>query len=68
MPTTAPPSGAQDFRVRDTSGKEILQINGANINVGGMVMDKLYFKNSADVEFCSVEFCPHSGDFGCSTV
>ena len=45
----------QDFRVRDTSGKEVIQINGANINVGGMVMDKLYFKNSAEVEFCSVE-------------
>jgi uncharacterized protein YxjI len=45
----------EDFRVRDTSGKEVIQINGANINVAGMVLDKLYFKSSAGVEFCSVE-------------
>lgn len=41
--------------MRDTSGKEVIQINGANINVAGMVLDKLYFKNSAGAEFCSVE-------------
>ena len=41
--------------MRDTSGKEVIQINGANINVAGMVLDKLYFKSSAGVEFCSVE-------------
>ena len=50
-----PHDAAQDFRVRDTSGKEVIQINGANINVAGMVLDKLYFKSSAGVEFCSVE-------------
>ena len=37
-----PHDAAQDFRVRDTSGKEVIQINGANINVAGMVLDKLY--------------------------
>ena len=45
----------EDFRVRDTAGKEIITIAGGNINLGGVVIDKLYFKDSAGEQFCSVE-------------
>ena len=45
----------EDFMVRDVAGNTILQIEGANINLGGMVIDKLGFKDGAGVKFCSVE-------------
>jgi len=35
----------EDFRVRDQSGTEIIEIDGGNINIGGWVLDKLKFKS-----------------------
>ena len=35
--------------------QEVLQIEGFNVNVGGMVVDKLGFKDSSGTKFCSVE-------------
>ena len=46
----------EDFRVRDLDGTEIIAIDGGNINLGGWVLDKLAFKETATGEkFCSVE-------------
>lgn len=45
----------EDFKVRDTSGEEVVQIQGSNVNIGGLVVDKLYFKDHEGAEFCSVE-------------
>lgn len=47
----------EDFRVRDASGREVITISGANLNIGGAVLDKLYFKptDSAAGEEFSVE-------------
>eukprot|EP00746_Dinoflagellata_sp_MGD_P087842 gnl/MRDRNA2_/MRDRNA2_34811_c0_seq2.p1 gnl/MRDRNA2_/MRDRNA2_34811_c0~~gnl/MRDRNA2_/MRDRNA2_34811_c0_seq2.p1 ORF type:complete len:249 (+),score=64.59 gnl/MRDRNA2_/MRDRNA2_34811_c0_seq2:52-798(+) len=45
----------EDFRVRDIMGEDILQIEGRNINLGGLVIDKLYFKDSSGQVFMSVE-------------
>ena len=45
----------EDFSVRNIAGDEVIKIEGANINIGGMVVDKLGFKDSAGVKFCSVE-------------
>jgi len=45
----------EDFRVRDTTGEEVIQVNGGNINLGGMVIDKLAFKDHNGKKFCSVE-------------
>ena len=46
----------EDFRVRDLEGNEIITIDGGNINLGGFVLDKLAFKETATgKKFCSVE-------------
>ena len=44
-----------DFRVRDIEGNEVIIIDGANINLGGWVLDKLAFKDADGKKFCSVE-------------
>ena len=46
----------EDFKVKDLSGNDVLYIDGANINLGGWVLDKLGFKDAASGQkFCSVE-------------
>ena len=45
----------EDFSVKDTAGDEVIKIEGANVNIGGMVIDKLGFKDAAGRKFCSVE-------------
>eukprot|EP00316_Scyphosphaera_apsteinii_P013216 CAMPEP_0119310306 /NCGR_PEP_ID=MMETSP1333-20130426/18742_1 /TAXON_ID=418940 /ORGANISM="Scyphosphaera apsteinii, Strain RCC1455" /LENGTH=210 /DNA_ID=CAMNT_0007314467 /DNA_START=113 /DNA_END=745 /DNA_ORIENTATION=- len=45
----------EDFCVRDIHGDTVMQIDGANVNVGGWVLDKLGFKDSSGHKFCSVE-------------
>jgi len=46
----------EDFGVRDTEGNTVIQIEGANINLGGMVVDKLGFKDGeTGTKFISVE-------------
>jgi uncharacterized protein YxjI len=45
----------EDFRVRDIAGNDIIIIDGGNVNLGGWVLDKLAFKDSAGKKFCSVE-------------
>ena len=37
----------EDFRVKDLEGNEIITIDGGNINLGGWVLDKLAFKETA---------------------
>ena len=46
----------EDFRVRDTSNAVVMEIDGKNVNIGGYVLDKLFFKDceSGEVAF-SVE-------------
>jgi uncharacterized protein YxjI len=41
--------------VRDTAGDVVIQVEGGNINLGGLVIDKLGFKDAAGAKFCSVE-------------
>jgi len=41
--------------VRDVTGDEVLRIEGGNINLGGLVVDKLGFKDAEGTKFCSVE-------------
>ena len=36
-------------------GHTILKIDGNNVNLGGLVIDKLYFKDEHDKKFMSVE-------------
>jgi len=45
----------EDFSVKDLSGNEVLKIEGFNVNIGGMVVDKLGFKDATGTKFCSVE-------------
>ena len=46
----------EDFRVKDLDGTEIITIDGGNIHIGGWVLDKLAFKETATGnKFCSVE-------------
>ena len=45
----------EDFSVRDTEGNTVIQIEGANLNLGGMVIDKLGFKDEEGAKFMSVE-------------
>mmetsp|Transcript_14808 Transcript_14808/g.32111 ORF Transcript_14808/g.32111 Transcript_14808/m.32111 type:complete len:254 (-) Transcript_14808:241-1002(-) len=45
----------EDFRVRDIAGETVMQIDGANINLGGWVVDKLGFRDAHGAKFCSVE-------------
>ena len=45
----------EDFKVRDVTGGVVMQIEGGNINLGGMVIDKLGFKDASGTKFCSVE-------------
>jgi len=45
----------EDFRVRDVSGEEVMIVEGFNVNIGGMVVDKLGFKDKEGNQFCSVE-------------
>jgi uncharacterized protein YxjI len=45
----------EDFRVRDVAGREVITVEGANINLGGFVLDKLGMKDAAGKKFCSVE-------------
>ena len=40
----------EDFRVKNTDGDEVLRIDGGNINLGGLVIDKLAFKVPATGE------------------
>lgn len=44
----------EDFSVRDTAGDEVIKVEGANVNLGGVVVDKLYFKHEGE-QFMSVE-------------
>merc|ERR1712224_872068 len=37
----------EDFRVKDLSGHEVMQIDGGNVNIAGKVIDKLAFKDAA---------------------
>ena len=37
----------EDFRVKDLEGNEIITIDGGNVNLGGWVLDKLAFKDTA---------------------
>ena len=37
----------EDFRVKDSSGNEVVQVSGANVNLGGFVLDKLYFSDAS---------------------
>lgn len=41
--------------MRNVAGDEVVQIEGANVNLGGMVVDKLGFKDASGTKFCSVE-------------
>ena len=45
----------EDFRVRDVAGEEVISIEGFNVNIGGMVVDKLGLKDRSGNKFCSVE-------------
>ena len=45
----------EDFEVRDLSGGRVIQIDGANLNLGGWVLDKLAFRDAGGQKFCSVE-------------
>ena len=46
----------EDFRVKDSSGSDVLRVDGTNVRLGDMVVDKLYMKDPATGrEFCSVE-------------
>jgi uncharacterized protein YxjI len=45
----------EDFNVKDLSGETVINIEGGNINLGGMVIDKLGFKDGTGKKFCSVE-------------
>ncbi|KAL1511312.1 hypothetical protein AB1Y20_006117 [Prymnesium parvum] len=45
----------EEFTVRDTEGNTVLRVEGANVNLGGFVIDKLGFKDSAGNKFMSVE-------------
>ena len=45
----------EDFRVRDVGGAEVIQVAGGNVNLGGVVVDKMYFKDARGAQFCSVE-------------
>ena len=45
----------EDFEVKDLSGGRVIQIDGANINLGGFVLDKLAFRDAGGQKFCSVE-------------
>lgn len=45
----------EDFNVKDLSGEVVINIEGANLNIGGMVIDKLGFKDASGTKFCSVE-------------
>ena len=37
----------EDFRVKDSSGNVVVQVSGANVNLGGFVLDKLYFSDAS---------------------
>jgi uncharacterized protein YxjI len=45
----------EDFKVKDISGEEVMQIEGSNINLGGVVVDKLAFKDHSGKKWFSVE-------------
>jgi len=45
----------EDFQVYDQAGNEVFKVNGKNINLGGFVIDKLYFKTMDNEDICSVE-------------
>ena len=45
----------EDFQVKDLSGEIVISIEGSNVNLGGVVVDKLGFKDQRGVKFCSVE-------------
>ena len=45
----------EDFSVKDLSGNTVINIEGGNINLGGVVIDKLGFKDASGAKFCSVE-------------
>lgn len=45
----------EDFKVMDVAGEEILRIDGGNVNLGGMVVDKLAFKDMSGTKLFSVE-------------
>jgi uncharacterized protein YxjI len=45
----------EDFSVKDIAGEEVINISGGNVNLGGVVIDKLAFKDPAGNKFCSVE-------------
>lgn len=45
----------EDFRVRDIHGDEVIRVEGANVNLGGFVIDKLGMKDALGNKFCSIE-------------
>ena len=45
----------EDFVVRDIAGGVVLKIDGANVKIGGVVIDKLGFKDNKGAKFMSVE-------------
>lgn len=45
----------EDFRVKDLTGHEVMQIDGANVNIAGKVIDKLGFKDDKGLKHFSVE-------------
>jgi len=45
----------EDFRVKNVAGDTVMQIDGANVNLGGWVIDKLTFRDAAGNKFCSLE-------------
>ena len=45
----------EDFVVRDIAGNVVIMIDGDNINLAGLVIDKLNFKDSKGSKFMSVE-------------
>jgi len=45
----------EDFKVKDVAGEEVISVEGFNVNIGGMVIDKLAMKDESGRKFCSVE-------------
>lgn len=45
----------EDFSVTDLMGEEVIKVEGANVNLGGVVIDKLFFKDKTGARMFSVE-------------
>ena len=53
-----------EFRVKDSSGKEVVQVSGANVNLGGFVLDKLYFSDASGKKARRAPDPPHAPGVG----